>query len=83
MKGKLKNGFEYTVSDKLDDDYELLELLKTANEDATAYVKVIERIFGEAQAKELKEALRDKDGIVSTKAMADAVVEVIEQVAKN
>ncbi len=84
MKGTLKNGFKYNVSDSINDDYEILELAEKAQQgDGAATVAIVKRVFGEEQTKKLKEHIRDENGVVSAKLMGEALVEVMGKAAKN
>lgn len=79
IEGKTKSGFEYSVSDDVFDDYELLENLSalTKGEDL-AFVSVMEHLLSEDQRKALKDHLRKRDGMVRTTALTAEAIEIFQ-----
>lgn len=80
---KLSNGFECKVDERIANDFELIQMLADAKEDATVYPKVVLKIFGKKQIEKLFESLR-KDGIVptvnldgKTYSVADAITDAV------
>ena len=74
---KLKDGFTVSVDEKALDDYELLEdLAEIDGGNGARVISAINRLFGE-EVEALKEHLRE-NGRVSTQAMIQALMEVIQ-----
>ena len=79
IKGRTESGFEYELDDSVMDDYELLELLTDINKgDARRIVDVAGKLLGLEQKDRLKEHIRGKEGRVSTKAMWQELLEVLQ-----
>lgn len=64
----------------MSDDFELVELLRAAQQDGAAMVDVYRRVYGADYAL-AKEACRDGSGKVSSEAMADLFEAVTAKVA--
>lgn len=78
--GKLKNGFEYKIEDDRFDDYEMFEKLCAIDKDDSNISLIIDvfiDLLGEDQYDALKEHLRSKKGKISTKAMVEALHEIL------
>lgn len=79
IKGKTKSGFEFTLSEDVLDDYEILELL--CDIEAGEYNKItflVNLLLGKEQRDALKEHLRQENGHVSATAMVTEVMEIFE-----
>lgn len=79
----LSNGFKCKVNENVANDMDLITLLRETKDDATAYVDVVEKIFGD-QTKKLYDSIRTKDGVVPMATLdgveysvTDAVTEVL------
>ena len=78
--GKLKNGFEYEVDDKILDDMEMVDALAEAQStNPLAISTVIQKLLGDDQKKVLYDLVRRKDGTVPIEAVTNSVVEIFEQ----
>lgn len=85
-KGKTTTGFEFIIADEVLDDWELVEMFTEIDDGNPAnIVKAAKRFLGDKQLNALKEHLRDENGKVSTKAMVQAIAEIIhsEDEVKN
>ena len=81
VEGKLANGFEYKIEEDHLDDFEMFENLCAIDRDANNIGLVIDvfvDLLGEDQYKALKEHLRNKKGKISTRAMVEALHEILE-----
>lgn len=77
LKGKTANGFKFEIDENIADDIELLEDIAKADKDVSLFPGVLEKILGSEQKKALYEALRDKNGRVSTKAVIAEFTEIM------
>ena len=77
IKGTTKSGFEFEISEKAIDDYEIIEMLCDLEDDATIFPKVARKILGVKQHNALKEHLRDSDGIVPGSAFEAEITEIL------
>ena len=87
IKGKTPSGFKFEISERRLNNYELLELIGEVDEgNGQAFPKVLKLLFGEEQAKALKDHLREEDGIIPNEKIADelkAVFETVQEVKKS
>lgn len=87
---KLSNGFQCKVNENVANDFELIKLLRKAQDDALVYYDVAVKILGdEKQLKKLEDSIR-KDGIVpvanndgKTYSLTDAITEILSALGKN
>lgn len=78
IKGKTKSGFEYQISEKRLENYELIEVLGKVDANPLLLPDVVKLVFDEEQASRLKEHLRDEDGLVSTEKITNEIMEVFQ-----
>lgn len=79
IKGKLDNGFEFSVDEEALDDMELVDALRDAQgKDPTRISDVVDKVLGDQKTK-LYDILRTKKGNVPIEAVADAVVEIMNK----
>ena len=80
IKGKTESGFEFEISERVKDDYEVIEALVRYFKKLTYenFVDFKNKMFAGAEEceKKAKEFLREKDGYVSTRAMTELVFEI-------
>ena len=77
LNGKTKSGFEFGISKDTLDDYELLEMLTQADEGAVWLIpKLAKKILGADQEEKLKNHVRDENGKVSMKKMAEELTDI-------
>lgn len=77
IEGKTVDGFKFSYPEENADDMELLEMLgKLDDGDLTPLPKVLERMLGADQKKDLYEYYRKIDGRVSIKRMAEVMGEI-------
>ena len=84
VKGKTPSGFKFEISERRLNNYELLELIGEVDEgNGQAFPKLL---FGDDQAKDFKDHLREEDGIIPTEKISDelkSVFETIREVKKS
>lgn len=78
IKGITKNGFEFTIQEGADDDWEMLKLIRKTNDDASYAVDVAERLLGEEQLARLEDHCR-KGGIVRLTMMEQTIEEIFDE----
>lgn len=81
IRGKLRNGFEISISDEAVDDFEILEALAAISRDdgdVGEIVFVYKRFLGAEQYDSLKEHMRNENGKISTSEMMDVLKEIFE-----
>ena len=87
VKGKTPSGFKFEISERRLNNYELLELIGEVDEgNGQAFPKVLKLLFGDDQAKDFKDHLREEDGIIPTEKISDelkSVLETIREVKKS
>ena len=76
LKGTTKSGFRYEVTTERLNNFELVETLSEVDENPLLLPKVLNLLLGERQSKNLKNYLRDEEGLVST----DKIRETIEDI---
>lgn len=76
LKGTTKSGFRYEITAERLNNFELVEILSEVDENPLLLPKVLNLLLGERQSKNLKNYLRDEEGLVST----DKIRETIEDI---
>ena len=75
---KTESGFEYSLSDTVKDDFELVEVIQEFTEgNKLVAPTLIRRLLGPEQYDRLKEHCRTADGIVSTAQMLNEATEIL------
>lgn len=82
IEGITKTGFIYEIEEDRLYNYELIELLEEVDSSPLALPKVVNILLGKEQAKELKDHVRSKDGIVTVDKMAEELQEIFLQQAE-
>lgn len=75
--GTTKSGFKFSVNEEVADDMEFLEELMEAQENAVFFPKVITRLLGSEQKKELYDHLRNEEGRVPIEAVTETFAEIM------
>lgn len=68
LKGKTKTGFQYEFDEKILKNYELVELLAEVDDDPLVLPKIFNMLLGD-RVEELKDHVRDADGVVDIEKM--------------
>lgn len=77
-KVKTKSGFECELSTKRLDNYELLELIGEVDENPLLLTKILKMLLSEKDINNLKEHLRNEDGIVPIEKMMEEIQDVFQ-----
>lgn len=78
IKGKTKTGFEYEISPENLNNYELIENIAEMDTNPVMLTKVIKQMLGNDETNRLKEHIRNENGIVEMKKMADEIVDIFQ-----
>ena len=68
LKGKTNTGFQYEFDEKILKNYELVELLAEVDDDPLVLPKIFKMLLGD-RVEELKDHVRDADGVVDIEKM--------------
>ena len=85
IKGKTTSGFEYKITKARLENYELVEALGETETNPLALPKTVNLLLGKDQAEQLKEHLRDQEGLISTEKLSAEITEIFQsqQETKN
>lgn len=83
IKGKTKSGFSYQIEESRLNNYELLELIGELDENPVVISKMVVMMLGKEQTAELKNHLRDEDGLVPNNKMMDEITEIFQSQAET
>lgn len=85
IKGTTSTGFEYEVSEKVANDYELVENLGELDKNPLILGTIVKQILGEKQTEKLKDHVRDEEGMVPTDRISAEIIEIFtsNNVTKN
>lgn len=78
IKGKTKSGFEYEISKRRIENYELIEALSEVDVSPLLLPKTVNLLLGKEQAIKLKSHLRDADGLISTDKLTDEIMDIFQ-----
>lgn len=76
MTGKLKNGYEFTISEDVLKDWHLMEAFAELEENPFAGVKLAKLLLAD-QYKEFIKSLEDENGRADATAVTDAISEIL------
>lgn len=76
LKGKTKTGFEYEFDENLFKDYELVELLAEVDDNPLVLPQIFKKLIGE-RVKDLKDHVRDENGVVDIEKMVTEFEDII------
>lgn len=76
LKGKTKTGFEYEFDENLFKDYELVELLAEVDDNPLVLPQIFKKIIGD-RVKDLKDHVRDENGVVDIEKMVAEFEDII------
>lgn len=77
IKGKTKTGFSYNINEKQLQNYEFVELVAEVDGNELVLPKLLKLLLGE-QVEDLKNHLRDKNGIVPLDKMLEEIKDIFE-----
>lgn len=78
IKGKTSSGFEFTISKDVKNDYELIENLGELEDNPLILGKIVTQILGKEQTAQLKDHIRNENGIVPTDKMTKEIIEIFQ-----
>ncbi len=78
IKGKTSSGFEFTISKDVKNDYELIENLGQLEDNPLILGKIVTQILGKEQTAQLKNHIRNENGIVPTDKMTQEIIEIFK-----
>lgn len=78
IKGSTKSGFEYEITKARLENYELIEALSEVEENPLLLPKAVNLLLGKEQANELKDHLRDDEGLVSSEKLSHEITEIFQ-----
>lgn len=78
IKGKTKTGFEYEINPESLNNYELIEDIAEMDTNPLMLTKVVKQMLGNDENKRLKDHVRDENGIVEMKKMANEIVDIFQ-----
>ncbi len=76
LKGTTKSGFRYEIITERLNNFELVEILSEVDENPLLLPKMLNLLLGEHQSKNLKNYLRDEEGLVSTDKIREALEDI-------
>lgn len=76
LKGKTKTGFEYEFDENLFKDYELVELLAVVDDNPLVLPQIFKKLIGD-RVKDLKDHVRDENGVVDIEKMVIEFEDII------
>ena len=80
LKGKTKTGFEYEFDENLFKDYELVELLAEVDDNPLVLPQIFKKLIGD-RVKDLKDHVRDENGVVDIEKMVAEFEDIISSQA--
>ena len=78
IKGTTSSGFEFTISEDIKNDYELVENLGELEDNPLILGKIVNQILGKGQTARLKDHVRNEKGIVPTDRMTQEIIEIFK-----
>lgn len=76
LKGKTKTGFEYEFDENLFKDYELVEMLAEVDDNPLVLPQIFKKLIGD-RVKDLKDHVRDENGVVDIEKMVAEFEDII------
>lgn len=76
LKGKTKTGFEYEFDEKILKNYELVELLAEVDDNPLVLPQIFKKLIGD-RVKDLKDHVRDENGVVDIEKMVIEFEDII------
>lgn len=76
LKGKTKTGFEYEFDENLFKDYEPVELLAEVDDNPLVLPQIFKKLIGD-RVKDLKDHVRDENGVVDIEKMVAEFEDII------
>lgn len=78
IKGKTKTGFEFEIPKDHLNNYEMLENIADLEENPLLVTTIAKQLLGERGTKDLKEHVRNKNGIVPIDKMSEEITDIFK-----
>ena len=78
LKGKTQSGFAYEIEEARLNNYELLEIIGELEDNPMVISKVVIMLLGKEQTNQLKDHLRDEEGMVPAEKMTEEITEIFQ-----
>ena len=83
IKGKTSSGFDFVISKDVINDYELIENLGELDDNPLILGKIVNQILGKEQTVNLKNHIRNENGIVPTNKMTQEIIEIFKNAGEE
>jgi len=80
-KGKTQSGFAYEIEEARLNNYELLEIIGELEDNPMVISKMVIMLLGKEQTNQLKDHLRDEEGLVPVEKMTEEITEIFQSQA--
>lgn len=81
LKGKTQSGFAYEIEEARLNNYELLETIGELEDNPMVISKMVVMLLGKEQTNQLKDHLRDEEGLVPVEKMTEEITEIFQSQA--
>ncbi len=81
LKGKTQSGFAYEIEEARLNNYELLETIGELEDNPMVISKMVIMLLGKEQTNQLKDHLRDEEGLVPVEKMTEEITEIFQSQA--
>jgi len=81
IKGKTQSGFAYEIEEARLNNYELLETIGELEDNPMVISKMVIMLLGKEQTNQLKDHLRDEEGLVPVEKMTEEITEIFQSQA--
>lgn len=81
IKGKTQSGFAYEIEEARLNNYELLEAIGELEDNPMVISKMVIMLLGKEQTNQLKDHLRDEEGLVPVEKMTEEITEIFQSQA--
>lgn len=81
IKGKTQSGFVYEIEEARLNNYELLEAIGELEDNPMVISKMVIMLLGKEQTNQLKDHLRDEEGLVPVEKMTEEITEIFQSQA--
>ncbi len=83
IKGKTSSGFDFEISKDVINDYELIENLGELDDNPLILGRIVNQILGKEQTVNLKNHIRNENGIVPTNKMTQEIIEIFKNAGEE
>lgn len=83
IKGKTSSGFDFVISEDIINDYELIENLGELDDNPIILGKIVKQVLGKEQTNQLKNHIRNENGIVPIDKMTQEIIGIFQSAGKE